>query len=119
MTSKTTVKRRRERYRGRVPGRTRAALGGSAHVTRLGGNVFADLGFPAREAENLKMRSRLMAELRDLIANKTQIDAAALLGVSQPRVSDLSRGKIGFFTIDALVNMLAHAGVRLRVSLTR
>lgn len=94
----------------------RSALRGTTHVTPSGGNVFADLGFPAAEAANLKMRSQLMIELCDMVAGKTQVDAAALLGVSQPRVSDLVRGKIGLFTIDALVNMLAHGGVRLRVS---
>jgi predicted XRE-type DNA-binding protein len=128
MTTKTTAKRDTRSHKGRVargarggaPDRRPATtLAGSAHVTRPGGNVFADLGFPADEAENLKMRARLMSELREVIAHMTQVEAAELLGVSQPRVSDLTRGKIGLFTIDALVNMLAHAGVRLRVSLTR
>jgi predicted XRE-type DNA-binding protein len=89
----------------------------STHVTRPGGNVFADLGFSAGEAANLKIRAHLMTELRDLISGMPQAQAAALCNVSQPRVSDLTRGKIGLFTIDALVNMLAHAGVTLRVSL--
>jgi predicted XRE-type DNA-binding protein len=115
--------KRRRRPRATTPdsanGQHKAGLAGSTHVTRGGGNVFADLGFPAGEAENLKMRSRLMTELCDIIAEKTQIEAAAMLGVSQPRVSDLVRGKIGLFTIDALVNMLAHGGVRLRVSAMR
>ena len=95
------------------------ALTGSTHVTRAGGNVFADLGFPAEEAENLKMRARFMGELRRRIAGMTQAEAAERLHVSQSRVGDLTRGKIGLFTIDALVNMLAHAGVKLRVSLSR
>jgi predicted XRE-type DNA-binding protein len=95
------------------------ALAGSTHVTRAGGNVFADLGFPSEEAENLRMRARFMGELRDLVSGMTQAEAAKRLRVSQPRVSDLTRGKIGLFTIDALVNMLSHAGVKLRVSLTR
>jgi predicted XRE-type DNA-binding protein len=111
-SSKLDIKRR-------AHGHPTTALAGSTHVTRPGGNVFADLGFPAAEAANLKMRARLMSELRDVIARMTQVEAAELLGVSQPRVSGLARGKIGLFTIDALVNMLANAGVRLRVSLTR
>ena len=128
MTTKATAKHRSKPRKHRMARGARGGaqdrrpttpLAGSAHVTRPGGNVFADLGFPADEAENLKMRARLMAELRDLIAPMTQVDAAELLGVSQPRVSDLTRGKIGLFTIDALVNMLAHAGVHLQVSLTR
>ena len=62
-----------------------------------------------------------MVELTEHIrrAGLTQKEAAATLAVTQPRISDLMRGKIGLFTIDALVNMLAHAGVRLRVLLTR
>ena len=106
-----------ERSRARAAGRS--ALASSAHVTPAGGNVFADLGFPAVEAENLKIRSFLMGELRSLIAARglTQVAAAELLGVSQPRISDLVRGKIGLFTIDSLVNMLTHAGVGVRVSL--
>jgi predicted XRE-type DNA-binding protein len=94
-------------------------LRGSTHITAVGGNVFADLGFPAAEAANLKVRSQLMTELCDVIAGNTQVEAALILGVSQPRVSDLVRGKIGLFTIDALVNMLAHGGVRIRVSAAR
>ena len=56
----------------------------------------------------------MMAHLRELIASRglTQADAAALFGVSQPRVSDLVRGKIDLFSIDTLVDMLSHAGVK-------
>jgi predicted XRE-type DNA-binding protein len=128
MTTKVKLKRKtiarrpvaaQRRPAGTMNGRRSAALASSAHVTRAGGNVFADLGFPAEESANLKMRARFMGELRGLIAGMTQAEAAERLHVSQPRVSDLTRGKIGLFTIDALVNMLAHAGVKLRVSLTR
>lgn len=98
---------------------THSRLASSAHVTPADGNVFADLGFPPEEAENLKIRSRLMNELAEIISGMTQVRAAKFLGVSQPRISDLARGKIELFTIDALVNMLAHAGVTLRVSVKR
>lgn len=80
------------------------------------GNVFADIGFPPDEAENLLVRSELMFAIKQRIAGLSQKTAAKLLGVSQPRVSDLKRGKIGNFTIDALVNMLGSAGVRIDVS---
>ena len=81
------------------------------------GNVFRDLGFGPTEAEHLRIRSDLMAALEKLIDDRklTQARAAALFGVSQPRVSDLVRGKIDLFSIDALVQMLARAGVRTRV----
>jgi predicted XRE-type DNA-binding protein len=49
----------------------------------------------------------------------TQVDAAELVGVPQPRVRDLTGRKSGLFTIDVLVNRRADVGVRLRVSLTR
>ena len=86
---------------------------GTEHETPVDGNVFADIGFPPDEAENLMVRSQLMSAVDDRIAGMTQAAAATLLGVSQPRVSDLVRGKIGNFTIDALVNMLGSAGVRV------
>ena len=81
------------------------------------GNVYRDLGFSAAEAEYLLLRSRLMLMVTRLIGDRglTQIDAARLFGVSQPRVSDVVRGRIDRFTIDALVEMLARAGVRLDV----
>lgn len=84
-------------------------------MTRSSGNVFADLGFGKETAENLRIRADLMIELREVIRRKglTQAQAAKLFGVSQPRVSDLVRGKIALFTIDMLVNMLARAGKRV------
>ena len=89
-------------------------------TTRSSGNVFKDLGFSAEEAEHLKIRSRMMAHLRELIATRglTQADAASLFGVSQPRVSDLVRGKIELFSIDTLVDMLSHAGVKVKFTLS-
>lgn len=88
-------------------------------VTRSSGNVFKDLGFSAEEAEHLKIRSDLMVHLRKLIEARglTQAEAAALFGVTQPRISDLVRGKIDVFSIDTLVSMLACAGIRVKVAL--
>lgn len=92
-------------------------------LRRTTGNVFADLGFSAEEAEHLKLRADLMIELTKVIRARglTQAKAAKLFGVSQPRVSDLMRGKIERFSIDTLVAMLGHAGVHvsLRVRQTR
>jgi predicted XRE-type DNA-binding protein len=78
-------------------------------------NVFRDLGLPREEAEHLKVRSALMIQVRKMIEARglTQAAAAALWGVSQPRISDLVRGKIDLFSIDTLIDMLAHAGVRV------
>jgi predicted XRE-type DNA-binding protein len=80
------------------------------HVTA--GSVFDDLGFDAAEATNLKIRAALMLAIEQELAKQklTQAKAAKLLGVAQPRISDLKRGKIQLFTIDVLVNMLAKLG---------
>ena len=88
-------------------------------VRRSSGNVFRDLGFAAPEAENLRIRSELIARLRKLIADEelTQSAAARLFGVTQPRVSDLNRGKIELFSIDTLVNMLAKAGLSVKLTM--
>ncbi len=85
------------------------------------GNVFRDLGFPREEAENLKIRSELMIQISKLIRSRrlTQAQAAGLLGVTQPRVSDLVRGKVERFSIDTLVAMLGHAGIQVQITLDR
>jgi predicted XRE-type DNA-binding protein len=88
-------------------------------VTRGSENVFLDLGFPAAQAENLRIRSKLMMALTAYIEEKglDQTEAARTLGVSQPRISGLVRGKIGLFTIDALVKMLVSAGLKVDLSI--
>lgn len=71
------------------------------------------------QAENMKLRAALMTALKDRIAQSglSQAQAAELFGVTQPRVSDLVRGKISLFGLDALVNMASASGlhVELRV----
>ena len=73
------------------------------------------------QAENMKLRSRLMMALRDHIAQEglSQAAAAKLFGVTQPRVSDLVRGKIDLFSLDTLVNMLAAAGLHIELQVAR
>ena len=93
----------------------------STKVRRSSGNVFRDIGFGAGEAENLRLRSELMIQIRKLIERRdlTQAATAKVFGVTQPRVSDLVRGRIDLFSIDALVNMLGRAGVKVRLVLKR
>ena len=90
-------------------------------VRRSSGNVFRDLGFSKSEAENLKIRTDLMIRLSKLIDARrlTQAEAARLFGVTQPRISDLVRGKIDRFSIDTLIAMLGHAGVRIQIVVGR
>ncbi len=84
-------------------------------VHRSSGNVFRDLGFSDDEAENLRVRSDLMMSLSKLIEDRslTQAQAAKLLCVTQPRISDLMRGKIQLFSVDSLIEMLGHAGAHV------
>lgn len=81
--------------------------------------VFHELGFSQEEAEHLLVRSELMTELQELIVSRDlkQAEAAQILGVSQPRISDLLRGRIDLFSTDALIDMLARFGIRVRVVL--
>jgi len=90
-------------------------------MRRSSGNVFRDLGFANDEAENLRVRADLMISLSKLIEDRglTQAQAAKLLGVTQPRVSDLIRGKIQLFSVDSLIEMLGHAGVQVSVVVKR
>lgn len=96
----------------------------SSHTTNVGDNIFLDLGFSPKEAAALHAKSKkiiskkiaikesLMTELSTWIdeRNLKQHDAAIILGVSRPRVSDVVHKKTVKFTIDALVDMLARAG---------
>lgn len=91
----------------------------STGITKGSGDVFRDLGFSAAEARNLRLRSELMTALRKYIEQEgwTQADAAKRLRVSQPRISDLTRGKISRFSLDTLVNLLTDAGIEVAVKI--
>jgi predicted XRE-type DNA-binding protein len=83
-------------------------------------NVWDAIEDTPAQAENMKLRSALIMALKDHIlrAGLSQSEAAKLLGVTQPRISDLMRGKIALFSLDTLVNMIGAAGlhVEMRVS---
>lgn len=68
-------------------------------------------------AGNMKLRSALMTGLKNYISRTemSQAQAAKLLGVTQPRISDLMRGKIDLFGLDALINMATAAGLRIEL----
>jgi predicted XRE-type DNA-binding protein len=71
------------------------------------------------QSENMKLRSFLMLSLKQHIEREglSQGEAAKLFGVTQPRISDLRREKIDVFAIDALVNMLASAGLHVEMKI--
>lgn len=84
---------------------------------RGSGNVFLDLGFDKAEAENLKLRSELMMRIEDFYreSGMTQAAAAKALGITQPRLNALLKGKIDLFSLDALVNLASRAGLNVRL----
>ena len=86
-------------------------------VTPGSDNVFEDVGFEAEEAANLKVRADLLLDLRQYIEARgwTQTEAAAFFGETQPQISNLLKGEISRFSIDKLINMLARAGIRVRL----
>jgi predicted XRE-type DNA-binding protein len=73
------------------------------------------------EAENMKLRSGLMMALEEHISGQgwSQTEAASRLGVTQPRVSDLLRGKIDLFGLDALVNMAVAVGLHVDIRVSK
>lgn len=83
-------------------------------------NIWDALENSPVDAENMRMRSSLMIALeRHIRAQEwTQADAAAKLGVTQPRISDLLRGKINLFSLDTLVNMAVAAGLHVDLQVT-
>jgi len=84
------------------------------------GNVFRDLGFRGEEAEHLLVRADLMIEVQKMIVTRRykQKDAAKLLRVTQPRISDLLRGRIELFSSDTLIDMLARLGAKVSFRVT-
>ena len=102
----------------------------AGHITPVGGNVFADLGFEPVEAVALFEQSQkaiakklaIKAQLMDTLATwmvsekLTQAKAATVLGISRPRVSDVIRHKNSNFTVDALIDMVVRTGQRVHIS---
>jgi predicted XRE-type DNA-binding protein len=82
-------------------------------------NVWDAIAETPEEAANLSLRSELMDEIEAIIKQNgwTQKEAAKRCGVTQPRINDLLRGRISRFSIDALVNIAAALGRKVRVSL--
>jgi predicted XRE-type DNA-binding protein len=73
------------------------------------------------EAANMKARSEVMIAIRDVVDKwkVTQAESAKRLGITQPRLNDLVRGRIDKFSLDALVTPAARAGLSVRVKVVR
>lgn len=90
-------------------------------IEKGSGNVFQDIGFPPEQANNLLLRADMMIRIEDLVrrSGMTQQAAARMLGVTQPRLNQLLKHKIELFSLDALVNMLAKAGMRVELKVKK
>jgi predicted XRE-type DNA-binding protein len=88
-------------------------------VTKSSGNVYADLGFEAEEAENRRIRGVLMMEIERYIKRSglKQAQAAAYFGVRQPEISHLLNRNIDRFSIDKLVNMASQIGKQINLKI--
>jgi len=88
-------------------------------ITKGSANVFEDLGFGVQESQNLLLRSQTMVALVQWFnaSGLTQAVAAKTLGVTQPRLNQLLKGKIEIFSLDALVNMATSAGMRVGLNI--
>jgi predicted XRE-type DNA-binding protein len=86
-------------------------------IERGSGNVFLDLGFSKAEAENLRLRSQLMRQIDAYYreSGMTQAAAAKALGLTQPRLNALLKGRLHQFSLDALVNIASNAGLNVRL----
>ena len=88
-------------------------------VTESSGNIFLDLGFPPHEAEVMLLRARLTEALRTWIEREelTQARASKRLGITQPRVSEIIRGKVELLSLDYLVGLCAKAGISVGLNI--
>jgi predicted XRE-type DNA-binding protein len=86
-------------------------------ITRGSGNVFRDMGYGKAEAESLKMRSELMMRIDNFHreSGMTQGESARLLGLTQPRLNALLKGRLSLFSLDMLVNIASRAGLNVRL----
>lgn len=86
-------------------------------LIRSSGNVFRDLGFAPDDAQHLAIRADLMIQIEKAIRRRglRQAAAAKMMRVTQPRVSDLLRGRLDLFSTDTLIDMLARLGIRVRL----
>jgi predicted XRE-type DNA-binding protein len=88
-------------------------------IERSSGNIFVDLGFTQEEAANLALRSQLMLVVKETIKERgwTQQQAAKELAIHQPRVSDLMKGRLSEFSLDALVCLVEKLGYEIELKL--
>ena len=88
----------------------------SRHVRKSSGNVFADLG--VKDPEEALVKARLAQVISEAITARgmTQVEAAELLGIDQPKVSRLVRGQLAGFSIDRLFRLVTLLGSDIEIT---
>lgn len=90
-------------------------------ATKSSGNVFADIGFDAMEAQELAVKADLLALVMKAMREKklTQKQAAAVVGVDQPTLSKALSGRLDSITIDRIAIWLVALGQSVRIEVAR
>ncbi len=84
-------------------------------------NVWVAIENTPQEAAAMRARADLLIALQERLQalKLTQAESAKLLGVTQPRVSDLMRGRIDLFSVESLIDMLSRSGIKVEVRLRK
>jgi len=87
------------------------------HITKGSDNIFEDLGFAAEVAQNLLIRANLMISIIEWYrgSQMTQVAAAKVLGITQPRLNLILKAEVESFSLDELVNVAAKAGLTIQL----
>jgi len=89
------------------------------HVTKGKSNIYEDLGFASEVAQNMLIRTDLMISIIHWFqqSQMTQVAAAKVLGITQPRLNLILKSDIEAFSLDALVNIASSAGLSVQLSI--
>jgi predicted XRE-type DNA-binding protein len=82
------------------------------------GNVFADLGLPDADTRLAKAELARTISLSIRERGLTQREAAGLLGIDQPKVSAITRGRLGDFSLERLLTLVGHLGMDIDITVS-
>ena len=90
-------------------------------ITESSGNIFEDLGFAHEEAEEELLKAQLGAEIFSILQNRklTQTEAAKILGVKQPEISRLKKGKFSYYSVERLMRFLERLNCEVSIHIIR
>lgn len=94
-------------------------MGKKVEITKSSGNVFADLGLA--DAEDHLLKAQLAVKIQQLITQRgsTQADVAEVIGLDQPKVSHLMRGRLAGFSVERLFDILNRLGHKVEVRISQ